>query len=39
MIDCMIIDALSSLAGVTSVTVCQTLDKLWPPDRVNRQAA
>ena len=34
-----IIDALWSLAGVTSVKVRQTLDKLWTPDRVNRKAA
>jgi metal-sulfur cluster biosynthetic enzyme len=39
MIDGIIIDALLSLAGVTSVKVRQTLDKLWTPDRVNRKAA
>jgi hypothetical protein len=33
------IDALSRLAGGPSVKVRQTLDKLWPPDRVNRQVA
>jgi hypothetical protein len=32
-------DALSPLAGVTSVKVRQALDKLWTPDRVNRKVA
>lgn len=39
MIDGTIIDAFSSLAGVTSVKVRQTLDKLSTPDRVSRKAA
>lgn len=34
-----IIDALSPLPGVLSVKVRQTLDKLWTPDRVKRNAA
>jgi metal-sulfur cluster biosynthetic enzyme len=34
----MIVHALSSLAGVTSVKVRQTLEKLWTQDRVDRKA-
>lgn len=37
--ECNIICALLSLAGVTSVKVRQALDKLWTPDRVKRKAA
>jgi metal-sulfur cluster biosynthetic enzyme len=34
-----ITDALSPLAGITSVQVKQTLDKLWTDDRVKRKVA
>lgn len=34
-----IICPLLSLAGVTSLKVRQTLDKLWTPDRIIRKAA